>query len=317
MSGMRLCARHRDFCSENSLRSDSSPQKNMRRVLSVALGAVLLFVPVAALAQVLPEKPAGYVTDAAHVLSAEKIAALETRLTALDASTTEQIAVVTVPDMGGDYIEHYAATLFEKWGIGEAKKDTGVLLILAVKERELRIEVGYGLEGALPDSVANAIIQDEMVPLLKEGDYDGAVERGVASIVTAIDGEYHAPATRTSSADPTGFLIFGVIALQWLAAILGRSKRWWPGGVLGGIGGLILSSVLGWWLIGGALLTVALALFGLLFDFLVSRSYGRSVASGSTPPWWTGGGGFGGGRSGGFGGFGGGMSGGGGASGRW
>lgn len=283
-----------------------------------ALIIALAFVPLLAGAQELPAKPSGYVTDAAHVLSDATRAELETTLAALDASTTEQVAVVTVPDMGGDYIEHYAAKLFETWGIGTAKQDNGVLLVVAVKERELRIEVGYGLEGALPDATADAIIQDDMIPLLKEGDYDGAVTKGVASIVAAIDGEYQAPAAgSTAGADPTGFFIFGMIALQWLAAILGRSKRWWPGGILGAVGGGIIATMLGWWLVGGLAITAALALFGLLFDFLVSRSYADSLNRGTTPPWWTGGGGFGSGRSGGFGGFGGGMSGGGGASGRW
>lgn len=286
------------------------------RALVVALALVL--APGIASAQALPETPAGYVTDAAHVLSDTTRASLEARLGALDASTTEQVAVVTVPDLGGDYIEHYAAQLFEKWGIGRAKEDNGVLLLVAVEDRQLRIEVGYGLEGALPDSVANAIIQDDMVPLLKQGDYDGAVQKGVDSIVAAIDGEYAASGQEAqSSIDPWAATVFGIIAIQWLAAILGRSKSWWLGGVLGGIGGLVLSSIFGWWLLGGAALTLVLIVFGFLFDFLVSRSFTDAMRSGSTPPWWTGGGGIGGSRSGGFGGFGGGMSGGGGASGRW
>jgi uncharacterized protein len=285
----------------------------------VALFAALLAAPFFAHAQVLPDTPAGYVTDAAHVLSAETRAALETQLSVLDASTTEQIAVVTVPSLDGDYIEHYATQLFEKWGIGEAKKDTGVLLLLALKERELRIEVGYGLEGALPDSVADRIIREQMVPLLKEEDYDGAVQAGVASIIAAIQGEYTAPPSSATlpAIDIEALLFFGIFGLQWFAAILGRTKSWWLGGLIGGLIGVGASTFLGWWLAGGAVLTLSLFVFGLAFDYFVSNTYKESIRHGNTPPWWTGGGGFGGRSSGGFGGFGGGMSGGGGASGRW
>lgn len=313
-------ARRAVFRSENSLRSDSSPHKTAQRALLSLLLLLIGCVPMAAGAQALPETPAGYVTDAAGVLSAETKSVLETRLTALDVSTTEQIAVVTVPSLEGDYIEHYAVQLFEKWGIGEAKKDTGVLLLLALEERELRIEVGYGLEGVLPDSVADRIIQDEMIPLLKEGNYDAAVVAGVERIIAAIRGEYVAPPSAGIAADmdPTAILVFGIFVLQWLAAMLGRTKSWWLGGVVGAGIGAAVSSLFGWWLAGGAILTLILFVFGLAFDYIVSSTYKESLRHGDTPPWWTGGGGFGGSsHSGGFGGFGGGMSGGGGASGRW
>ncbi|MEN9413521.1 MAG: hypothetical protein RLZZ342_608 [Candidatus Parcubacteria bacterium] len=285
----------------------------------VALFAALIAAPFFAHAQALPAVPQGYVTDAAQVLSADTRALLETRLATLDASTTEQIAVVTVPSLEGDYIEHYATQLFEKWGIGEAKKDTGVLLLLAIAERELRIEVGYGLEGALPDSVADRIIRNDMTPLLKEGNYDGAVIAGVESIIAAIQGEYVAPPqVDAGSIDPMALVAFGIFALQWVAAILGRTKSWWLGGIIGGAIGVVVSSFFGWWIMGGAILTLNLFIFGLVFDYLVSSTFKDAISHGSNPPWWTGGGGFGGSsHSGGFGGFGGGMSGGGGASGRW
>src|SRR6185503_4886307 len=104
---------------------------------------------------------------------------LEQELTAFEATTTSEIAVAIVPDMGGDYIENYAVKLFEDWKIGKAKQDNGVLLLVAVEERKLRIEVGYGLEGALPDSVAQSILDNEMTPRLRAGDYDGAVTAAV------------------------------------------------------------------------------------------------------------------------------------------
>jgi uncharacterized protein len=290
----------------------------MRRVALFAALAVAM--PLITCAQVLPDAPEGYVTDAAHVLSDATRVSLESELAALDASTTEQIAVVTVPDMGGDYIEHYAAGLFQKWGIGQAKQDDGVLLLLSIDDHKLRIEVGYGLEGALPDSVANSIIQDDMVPLLKVGDYDGAVQKGVDDIVAAIRGEYAAPASvdSASSIDPETILFLLFFAIPWLAAIFGSSKSWWLGGVVGGVVGVALSTFLGWWMLGGAILTTNLVIFGLIFDYLASQNAGRISRGGTAGPWWTGGGGFGSSSSsGGFGGFGGGSSGGGGASGGW
>jgi uncharacterized protein len=279
-----------------------------------ALLIVLAFLPAVAAAQTLPDTSAGYVTDAAHVLSDATRASLEAQLATLDASTTEQVAVVTVPDMGGDYIEHYAAALFAKWGIGRAKQDNGVLLLLAIKERELRIEVGYGLEGALPDSVAASIILDDMTPLLKQGDYDGAVEAGVRQIIAAIRGEYQATPAAADAVDPFAYVFLVLLVLQWLAAMLGASKSWWLGGIVGALGGIVVSTIFGWWIFAGLGFTCLLAFAGLLFDYVVSKA----VLSQHGPPWWSGGGGFGGSlRSGGFGGFGGGMSGGGGASGRW
>lgn len=313
-------ARRAVFRSENSLHSDSSPHKTARRALLSYVALAVWFLPITVGAQTLPDAPSGYVTDAANVLSAETKAALEARLTALDASTTEQIAVVTVPSLEGDYIEHYAAQLFEKWGIGEAKKDTGVLLLLALEERELRIEVGYGLEGALPDSVADRIIRETLVPRLREGDYDGAISAGVESVIAAIQGEYvAAPGNGAEfSFDPEALIFFLIFGLQWFAAMLGRTKSWWLGGIIGAAIGAGASTFLGWWLAGGAILTLILFVFGLAFDYIVSSTYKESLSHGDTPPWWTGGGGFGGSsRGGGFGGFGGGMSGGGGASGRW
>ena len=266
----------------------------------------------------LPE-PTGYVNDFAAVMSAEAKATLEQELVQFNASTTNEIAVVTVTSMNGDYIEHYAPALFKLWGIGTDKNDNGVLLLLTMSERKVRIEVGYGLEGALPDSVAASIIAD-ITPLLKNNDYDGALALGAQEIMEATQGEYQGSGTTSDAFDPEAFFpifIFGIFALQWILAVLSRSKSYWAGGVLGAVAGAGLASIFGWWVMGGAILTGGLVLLGLALDFAVSQAYSTAKSSGIHPPWWTGGtGGFGGGSSsGGFGGFGGGSSGGGGASG--
>lgn len=296
-------------------------------VLGLVIAAAGL--PAAALAYTSPGAPTGYVNDFAHVLSSEVVASLNAELTAFNASTSNEIAVAIVPSMGGDYIENYAVRLFAEWGIGKAKQDNGVLLLLAIEEREIRIEVGYGLEGALPDSVAARIING-MGPQLREGDYAGAITGAVWNIEAATQGEYVGEGESggfswsTIANLPIEVILFvPFLILEWLAAILGRSKSWWAGGVVGFVLGVIV------WFFGGSpawawgLLTAALTGSGLLFDYIVSQSYAKATRTGGTPPWWGGGtgtglGGWSGGRGGGgFGGFGGGSSGGGGASGRW
>ncbi len=284
--------------------------------LSVLSIGVLYAVPVFAYES--PGAPTGHVSDFAGALSREQRSILETNLTAFSASTSNEIAVVIVPTLGGDYIENYAVRLFEEWGIGTAQNDNGVLLLLALEERELRIEVGYGLEGALTDSEANAIITDLMVPLLREGDYDAAVALGVEAMKRAIEGEYGGTGIQefVDTDMYFGLFIVFIALVEWLAAILARSKSFWAGGAIGIGAGVVASTLFSWWILVGAMVTIGLALFGLMLDYAVSTSYSEAKRLGKTPPWW-GGGGFGGRSSGGFGGFGGGMSGGGGASGRW
>jgi uncharacterized protein len=273
----------------------------------------------------IPERPqGGYVSDFASVLTPSERQNLESEISLYNASTSNEIAVVTVKSLDGDYIEHYAVDLFKKWGIGTKKHDNGVLLLVAIDDHKMRIEVGYGLEGALTDMLSSSIVRKEITPSFKEGKYYDGISRGVHAIILATQGEYQAePEARqtSSSSIPFEYIFLGVVmVIQFLTAILGRSKSWWAGGVLGGVVGVIL------WLFGFLVLTSLLGVVvfgglvgvGLLFDYIVSRKYKDSVSSGTNPPWWAGGvgGSF---RSSGssFGGFGGGRSGGGGASGSW
>ncbi len=291
-------------------------------------GFILLFWAVPAFASIgytSPGNPAGYVTDFAKVLSANEIQSIDAELQQFEASTSNQIAVVTVPDMNGDYIEDYAPKLFAQWGIGQKSKDNGVLLLLSIQEHSIRIEVGYGLEGALPDSVAQSIINTDLTPNLKAGNYDAGVTAAVSDIMLATQNEYTGTGSTSSNSDNNlgsvigyGFF-FGFIALQWLAAILARSKSWWAGGIVGAVIGFGVWGFFGFVILWGVLAVAGLTGLGLLFDWYVSKHYNAAKANGTRMPWWIGGGGFGGrgGGGGGFGGFGGGMSGGGGASGGW
>lgn len=294
-----------------------------RKSFVVAL-LVFIFVPSVLFAFTVPGVPSGYVNDFAGVLTGEQKIMLENKLHAFNASTTNEIAVVTVRSLQGDYIEHYAVELFKAWGIGTKKNDNGVLLLIAVDDHQMRIEVGYGLEGALTDTVAAQIIRDDLTPAFKQNDFYGGINKATDDIVQVTQGEYVVDAKAANNGIQISFetLIFVlVIAVQFFGSILSRSKSWWAGGVVGGVAGAALTffGVLGLTFGIGVVVTVMLALLGLLFDYFVSSRYSQSVSSGTSIPWWVGGNSFGGGRSSGssFGGFGGGRSGGGGASGSW
>lgn len=261
--------------------------------------AIILLLPVMAFAYT----PQGYVNDFAGVLTLEQKNILERRLDSFEKSTSNEFSVVIVPSLEGDYIEHYAAKLFEEWGIGKADTDNGVLLLVAIEERELRVEVGYGLEPYISDSEADSVIRNVITPEFKRGDYYTGITKGVDALIGLTNGSYVVEEKSRLNIDPE-FFIFGFI---FLLSILGSTKSWWLGGVIGAGAGVIASFFVGSILLGIGI-TIGLTLLGLLIDFIVSKHGGKGGGM-----FW-GGGSHGGG---GFGGFGGGMSGGGGASGRW
>ena len=121
---------------------------------------------------ILPKpNPPKLVNDAAGVLSSEDIARLESKLVAYDDSTSTQVAIVLIKTLNDYPIEEYALKLFRDWGIGNKKTNNGVLIIAAIDDRKIRIEVGYGLEGAVPDIVANQIIRNDIQPNFRSGNY--------------------------------------------------------------------------------------------------------------------------------------------------
>lgn len=254
------------------------------------------------------------VATGVSVLSEEERAIIAQDLEQYDRETSNQIAVVIIQSLQGEAIEDIALQIARTWGIGSAK-DNGILILFAYDDRQVRIEVGYGLEGAVPDIVASGIINEDMIPQFKDGQYAAGITAGIEALKKHIGGEYTADRYVQESSESTGIYFFiGFILFQWMLAILGRTSSWWLGGVFGGVAGIILAILYSWWLS-----IPILVLVGLFLDFIVSTAYQKR---GSTK-WWAGGGwgpggGFGGGRGGGgFGGFGGGSFGGGGASGRW
>ncbi len=263
--------------------------------------------------------PQGYVSDFANILGANERTNLEASLRQLEENTGHELAVVTVESLEGQTIEGYAVELFEEWRIGKTDQDNGVLLLVAPNEREVRIEVGYGLEPILTDSASYWIIQGVILPPFRDGNYFGGIDAGVETIRRTLTGEVVPGSLEDnldSASDTFPFNIWNWLFLpfMYLVSFLGRSKSWWLGGIAGGAVGLLL-----WWVYAVPVLLIPfLILLGLLFDYTASQSY-RGRRSGSKGSWWTSGGhgSSWGGGGGGFGGFGGGSSGGGGASGRW
>lgn len=267
---------------------------HFRSVWVVAWSALIILIAAASnlgLAGI-PErpKPPRLCNDFSGTLTAEEQAELEAFCVALDKETSVQLCLVVIPDMDGMEVSDYANRLFEQWGIGRAQQDDGVLLLMALSERRIRIENGYGLESVLTDALSRRLIEQDIRPAMRFNGLAAALNAGAQSIATIIRREYTDGETRSETANgkESGgislfWVVFGLVMIIWILGSLG-----------GGIGG------------GG----------------------GRSVGRGGTrsiggplffPSGGFGGGGFGGGGfgGGGFGGFGGGLSGGGGASGSW
>jgi uncharacterized protein len=154
---------------------------------------LFLFVSGIALAQKpVPELWGARVHDDAHVLKHETVEALEAQLKAYEDSTSNQIAILTITSLDGESIEEYSLRVAEKWKLGQKDKDNGVLLLIAVDDHKMRIEVGHGLEGVLTDALSNRIIRNEMAPAFRRADFDDGVSAAITAITKAIGGEYTA-----------------------------------------------------------------------------------------------------------------------------
>jgi uncharacterized protein len=255
----------------------------MKRKIKIVLW-LLLLMPVFAGAQNIPPKPqpARLVNDLAGVLSQEEENNLERKLVAYDDSTSNQIAVVLVKTLNDYPIEEFALQLFRSWQIGNKKTNNGILILAAIDDHKVRIETGYGLEGAVPDIIANQIINNDIAPNFRNNDYYEGLDKATSSIIAAAAGEYKAPDNyRNRGVQGKKFPVGFIIALIVLLIIINRKNR-------GGGGG-----------------------------FMSRRGFGPIFFPTGGGIFGGGGGGWSGGGGGGFGGFGGGSSGGGGASGSW
>ena len=248
------------------------------------------------------------VTDLTRTLSAGQKAELDSRIAAFEARRGSQIAVLMLPTTKPEEIEQNSIRLAEAWKIGRKGVDDGMILIVAKDDRRLRIEVGYGLEGAIPDTVVKRVIDERITPRFKEGDFYGGVRDGVDQLIRLAEGEKLPPpkaAAQGKQSSPDSVfdfilpaIMFAVIAGTFLKGMLGRV----PGSLATGAGlGLIA------WLMFGIGIAAAATFVGFLLTFAntgMGRGGGWSSgggswggSSGGSSSWGGGGGGFGGGGS--------------------
>jgi uncharacterized protein len=259
------------------------------RLASLAL-ALLLCAFAAARAEFTFPALTGRVVDAANILDAGQRAALEQKLAAQEAKTTDQFVVATVPSLEGTDIADYGNRLFRDWKLGQAEKDNGALLLVAPNEKQVRIEVGYGLEGVLTDAVASTIIRTAILPAFRNGDFAGGIDKGADAVIEILNLDPAEAELRARQAEEPAMTADDWISLLFFAAMV---------------------------------LFFAYVFYHQVRYGRSSRSMRRGAAAGGVSSWewgrgssggWSGGGGSSGG--GGFSG-GGGSSGGGGASGSW
>lgn len=285
--------------------------------LLAALGLVLLGAAAPASDDLVAVPPLrARVTDLTGTLAVDQAAGLERDLAQFEKNRGSQIVILIVPTTKPEAIEAYGIRVAEAWKIGRKGVDDGIIVLVAKNDRKLRIEVGRGLEGALPDAIAKRIVAEVIGPRFKEGDFYGGLQAGVAKIEAIIAGEPLPPPKATGASggsssawnDFQSLLVVGIIAATLIGGILGRLM-----GRLGGstataglVGGLA-------WLVSGSALAALAAAVLVFFFVLAIASRGGGWGAGG----WSSGGGWGGGSSdGGFSG-GGGDFGGGGASGDW
>lgn len=257
-----------------------------RRLLYISICFVALSMQsVVAFTQDLPKRPdpPRLVNDLAGIFTPAQREELENMLVAYNDSTSTQIVVITIQDLGRFEIAEFSYKIGDSWGVGQKGKDNGIVITLAMKSRDVFIATGRGIEGALPDAICNRITDNEMIPRFREGDYYGGVKAGVEKIMLALAGEYKADDVPVQQPNGARVILIVIIIVIVLIILFARGNK---GGGTGG-GGYI----------------------GRGGYRPMSTGWGR-IGSGGF-----GGGSFGGG--GGFGGFGGGSFGGGGAGGRW
>lgn len=259
--------------------------------------------------------PVARVTDLASTLSPQQVGALEAKLAAFERRKGSQVAVLVLPTTQPETIEQYAIRVAEAWKLGRKGVDDGALLVVARDDRALRIEVGYGLEGALNDATAKRIVSDVIVPRFRSGDFDGGIEAGVDAMLAVIDGEplpAAAPAQGGREGgglrNLEGLFVVGFIAVVVVGGILRAMLGRVPAAMVVGAGAGAIA-----WFIADA---IAIGAIVGVIAFVFTLAGGSGMPFGGRRGGWTSGGGGGWSGGGGFGGGGGGF-GGGGASGRW
>lgn len=294
----------------------------MRSSLPAWLFATLVWfaVPTAFGQQAIPPVT-GYVNDHTGTLTTAERDSLERRLHALERRKGAQVAVLMVPSTAPEAMEQYSLRAAEAWKLGRKGTDDGVLLVVAMNDRRLRFEVGYGLEGAIPDAVARRVISEVIVPRFRAGDFAGGIVSGLEQVEKLIEGETLPPAQAGRTSGGLEALLQNLPLLLVMTVLLGGITRPLLGRIPGATatGGIV--GLTGWVLSGALVMGLGVGVLGFLLNLLAETGTGggRWSSRGGYGGGHWGGGGYrsGGGGSGGFGGGGGGSFGGGGASGSW
>ncbi|SUJ13929.1 Domain of uncharacterised function (DUF477) [Sphingobacterium spiritivorum] len=272
---------------------------NMSKIKKAYLRSMFLFslffmLLLRAGAQDFPATPNRLVNDYTSTLNSTQVQELERKLLAFEDSTSIQIAVVVMNTTGDYDIADYAVRLAQKWGVGNKKYNNGILLLVALGDRAVTIQTGYGIEGTVPDAIAYRIIENEIKPAFRQRDYYTGIDRATNALISYTKGEYKSDPSDRTQGEPSGGGILKIIIFVVIVIIVLVARKGGGGGGNGGgrvIGGRGANDLIWWTLLNG----------------MLGGGGGRGGSSGGD---------FGGG-GGGFGGFGGGGFGGGGASGRW
>lgn len=288
----------------------------VRRWLMPLLAAALLLGGFAVQAEVPVPALTARVIDQTGTLTPNDVAALTAKLAALEAEKGSQVAVLLVASTEPETIEQYGIRVAEAWKLGRKGVDDGAILIVAKDDRKLRIEVGYGLEGALPDAVAKRIIREDIAPQFRTGNYAGGIATGIERMIAVVNGEVLPPPKPSrgasgSSRHPPFELLFIAFIIVW--GVMSAVRRVLGTGIASlGVGGIL--GFVGWLLLASLAAGAVIAVVATIFAAIAWSSGGGRHGGGGFYGGGFGGGGFGGGGdfSGGGGGFGGG-----GASGDW
>ena len=287
------------------------------RAASLIAGLLLYVLAAVGLGQDLVAVPPlrAHITDLTGTLTRDQTDQLEQKLAAFETRKGSQLAVLIVPTTRPEAIEQYSIRVVDQWKLGRKKVDDGALLLVAKDDRELRIEVGYGLEGVLPDVTAKRIVDEVITPQFRSGNFFGGIDAGVDALIKVIDGEplpppqqHWRPPERNSGGSLHSLFIIGIILVVVVGGALRAVMGRFPAALA--IGGA--AAAIAWVIVSSLTAAAVIGFIAFVFTLLGSAS---GLGGPRTGGW--GGGGFGGGGGGGWGGGGGGGFGGGGASGRW
>lgn len=202
--------------------------------LSIYLMALFLvsLIPITSIAQIFPDRPSGHVNDLAGFMSASEVSRLESKLRAYRDSTSNVIAILTLESLQGETVEYVAERVFNTWRMWEGDRQNGVLILASRQDRALRIEVGYGLEGAIPDILAGQIIREILTPGFRQEQYGSAFNAASDQLMRLAAGEYEAveqiPDSNVDEAIRVFFLF--ILIIIFIVVLIIRAKLGGPGG---------------------------------------------------------------------------------------